>query len=303
MKKILITSIIFLHLFTFLNAKIKRPSLNNIENFIASGEYETAKNLLQNNINNNYKYVESSILMGNILISENNLTKARKYFQKTILKTENKKLKATIYNKIADTYEKENQYQLIKILKEAILENSFDAGTLTRLGISYEALNITDQILPTYEKAYELKPDNIFINQKLAELYENNLDYEKAIFHYEKISNLTDINYFSFKLAELYFKTGKNQKAIKLINKKDISKESFLLLGNIYYSDKNYKKALGEYSKAFKLNQTDKNTALNIYATLLKLGKKNDFIEKTYKNDSDFKLMKELIHEKTATKL
>ncbi|MCP4482581.1 MAG: tetratricopeptide repeat protein [bacterium] len=279
MKKNLTFLFIIILSLSFLATSTTKISLQKINNLIFLGKYAQAKTLLKTNLDNHYLYLESAILMGDILVNEQNYQKARKYFQKALKSTKNKKIKPVIYNKIADTYTvKKTQYKAIKILKEAVIEHNFNTGTYTRLAIAFERLGVKEQVFSMYEKAYALDPHNVFINHKLAEIYTENLQYEKAISHYQNILMKTNIQHYKNNLASLYFKVANDKKALELTNMPELK-------GDIYYKQKKYTEALRSYFQAWHLKPNDKKLLLDIYTTLLKLGKSTVFIEKNFKDE------------------
>jgi tetratricopeptide (TPR) repeat protein len=235
------------------------------------------------NFNNLKKENVKLILEGDLAFNKNDYKKARLYYfkaLKAIKNNKNKKYRAIIFNKIADTYvDKKDKIESIAILKQSILENTYNEETYLKLAEIYKILDI-EKAEDMYKEAYKINQDNEITNFNLGLFAENRLDYEEATQYYENVLKIK-INDFdtSFRLASLYFKIGKMQNAIDIIadiKSPYLNYKFYVLLGDIYYRKTMYIEAVNEYEQALILAPDNKYIYLCLYLTLRKLNKFNE---------------------------
>ena len=128
-------------------------------------------------------------------------------------------------------------------------------------------------------KNIEKYPHSYMSHKKLAKLYEQNNEKEKAESEYLKLVEISPKDYDSYcKLAELYHENKKDEYGIQLLQyllsiKPDYYKAS-LILGNILYDNENYKEAILVYNEALKYSPAAYELYYSLGMTYTRL---NDF--------------------------
>lgn len=297
MKKIslfIILSFLFLQTTNFLFAVnidinfFKNEKILELNELIKNNQLKTAESKLYYLINKNYQIKYCYLLFGNLYMKKENYIEARKYYELALEKFKNKKIKTFLYNQISDTYDKKIEISYaIRILKEAILSDNYDEGTFVKLAYFYNLLDFDDLAIENFENAYKINKNNIFTNTNLAILNTQKLNYEKAIQYYKNIIKINPLLYnVQIKLAELYFKTNQIDKAFIIsneINGKIVNYQINILLGDIFYTKKNYSQAINMYKLALSLisnsnnidNDNLKNILISLYCCYSKTGDKN----------------------------
>ncbi|MCK5427124.1 MAG: tetratricopeptide repeat protein, partial [Thermodesulfovibrionia bacterium] len=114
----------------------------------------------------------------------------------------------------------------------------------------YIGIGNRDNGIEEYKKVFRMDEGNVQALIKLAAVLEAEKKDDEALIHFKKAAEKkTSVGYLS--LAGFFFRKKENKKAIKVLdealinNPRDINALDFR--GNIYESEKNYKKALTEY--------------------------------------------------------
>jgi tetratricopeptide (TPR) repeat protein len=117
-----------------------------------------------------------------------------------------------------------------------------------------------DASLGNFTKAYQLQPSNGDLIKKLAELYFNNRQFQKAIDMSQKCNDCPEafhIMGMSYYNLEDYAKA--ESLLLKAINKDDKDADAAYTLGRTYLELENEKKAISQYQRAIAI-EPDKNT-------------------------------------------
>jgi tetratricopeptide (TPR) repeat protein len=286
---------------------IKNEKLLEINELIKNNQLKTAESKLYYLINKKYQIKYCYLLFGNLYMEEENYIEARKYYELALEKFKNKKIKTFLYNRISDTYDKKIEISYaIRTLKEAIISDNYNEGTFIRLAYFYNLLDFDDLAIENFENAYKINKNNIFTNTNLAILNTQKLNYEKAIQYYKNIIKINPLLYnVQIKLAELYFKTNQIDKAFIIINEingKIINYQINMLLGDIFYKQKNYIQSINMYKIALNIilnsknidNDNLKNILISLYCSASKtsdLNLKKEILKKinNIENNEDIK--------------
>lgn len=255
-------SLNFLYSLSFKNSfsdfKYKNKNFSYINSLILNNEFEEAEKRLFFLLDKNYNKKFCFLILGNLYIRKGDYNLARRNYKKALEKFKKKDIKIFLYKQIINTFDTyKNLYDIIKILNEAIMNECLDTELLLLASFFYNTLFMDDKSLYFLNKAYIMEPNNLLVNSNLIDFYNKNLDYEKAIFHFDKIRNIYP-NFYdkNLILAEICFKKNEIKKSYTLcqeISKKIINYNLFLLMGNIFYLEKNYNKAIEMYKKSFML--------------------------------------------------
>ncbi len=179
------------------------------------------------------------------------------------------------------SYLKLGQFQdAVDALEEAKNQDPEKPETLFYLGLAYAGNDQIDEAIETLELAdengYEPK---VHVEQKLAELYFQKEDYEKAGEKYEDVITLnsSDINYFVRPIYIYIEKTNKPEKAVALAEKAKIHNPdnpmAYNLLGWAYVANNDFINAKKNLEKAIKYNDTFDAPYLNLGWMYEKQGK------------------------------
>ncbi len=275
---------LFLYFFIFLHSLYSFPiklknifikqnkTFSYINSLIVNNKLEEAESFLFSLLKKNYNQKLCFLMLGNLYIKNENYYLARENYQKALEKFKQKDIKIFLYKQIINTFDSyENLYEIIKILNEAYINKCFDLELLVLTSFFYEKLSIKEKSIAFLKEAYSMEDNNFDVNLNLIDFYNKNLDYDNAIFHFNQIKQLHPKFYNkNVDLAEIYFKKNEIKKSYNLcqeISEKVINYKLFELLGNIFYLEKKYDKAIEMYKKSFMLinnnfdlNQKTKNS-------------------------------------------
>lgn len=143
-------------------------------------------------------------------------------------------------------------------------------------------------------KNIEKYPHSYMSHKKLAKLYEENNEKEKAEAEYSKLIEISPKDYESYcKLAQLYHENNKDKYGIELLQyllnmKPDYYKAS-LILGNILYDNESYKEAIHVYNEALKYSPAEYELYYSLgmtYTRLNDFANARDYYEKAAKINS-----------------
>ncbi|MBN1494566.1 tetratricopeptide repeat protein [Candidatus Peregrinibacteria bacterium] len=159
----------------------------------------------------------------------------------------------------------------VDALTEAKRQDPENPQTLFYLGLAYAGADKTDEAIKELELAekngYEPK---IHVEQKLAELYFQKEEYEKANNKYENVISLnpTDVDYFVRPLWVYIDKLNQPTKAVKLAEKALLHNPndpmSFNLIGWAQVADNDFINAKKNLEKAIALNEKFNAPYLNL---------------------------------------
>lgn len=266
------------------------------------GEYERGRNLLTSVINNEnptgfneyaQKFINAMDEFDRYQAGQHDHLKvllARSYVQ-----TANPLMaKSLLWNVLEETrtyrdawiilgysYLKLGQFQeAIDALEEAKNQDPEKPETLFYLGLAYAGNDEIDKAIEILELAsengYEPK---IHVEQKLAELYFQKEDYDKASEKYEEVITLnsSDVNYFVRPVYIYIEKTNNPDKAVALAEKAQIHNPddpmSYNLLGWAYVANNDYINGKKNLEKAIKYNENFDAPYLNLGWMYEKQGK------------------------------
>ena len=176
---------------------------------------------------------------------------------------------------------KEDYQTAIEYTKKLLTLSPEDNTLLLKIADYYMQIGEADNemiALDWYNKYLELDSNNELINAKVTELTKRHLDIEDLIIKYEEkiVKEPSDFK-TTLKLAEIYYKEEKLEKAINLfllVHKNDESNIKVIKRLLKYYKSKNnLDKAIEFNKKAMLIESTNENYNINL-AKLYKLKKK-----------------------------
>lgn len=156
------------------------------------------------------------------------------------------------------------QYEKARILCEQVIVADSSAVNLRTLGICYEGVNHPNSAQICYEKALEKVPNDMLSVNRLANLYINTTEYQKAIDLTENYRH-TDSTQITINRqnAMAYCLTKQYEKAIdrylSLINNGDSTYLTYYYLGASYFGSENFYEAHDFLEKAYKTNPENVN--------------------------------------------
>ena len=162
----------------------------------------------------------------------------------------------------------------LKLEKTGILAKT----VLRKIALIYDELNEYDKAATYYEKALSLDENNPFCYYGLAIIYDNLGEYDKAVSYYKEAIRLypeyTEAHFF---LADVYDKTGEQGLAIYYYKKTIESNPdyfyAYLNLGSIYESMGKDNEALSLFKTAEIIDDTNHLLYFNFGVVYHKLGR------------------------------
>ncbi len=180
------------------------------------------------------------------------------------------------------------------ILLRPNLDPDIKKSALMELGLDYSASGIFNRAISIFQQLISLHPDNLQAHRELEKLYEEERDWERA-FNEAKISQKLSGTDASNLLAHIVTELGK-----ELYNKKEINQaikelkraisiyrnctESYLVLGDIYFSDEKLDQAIATWEKIIHLNLPFSHLAY-------------EKLEKAYLKKADYDRIEQIYHE------
>jgi len=271
--------------------------------YMKQGNYEKARDLLTQAIEDSSTYVDAYIALRKVYITLGDTDKAIETCLEgisSVLEYKGKELeeKLTAADRkltlaLADLYAKTGQPEKAdELFEEIIKEDPEDANSWDLYASYLEKKGKIDKAIEYYEKAYRYDPENRGIAFRLGEAYFEAKRYKDAVEFFSKAKETFpgDIDIMK-KTAESYYNLGKFEKAIEEyksiieIIPKHVS--SRIKIGNAYRELKQYDKAKKYYLEALKIEPNN----LSVYYQLinLEISRKNLSATKSY-IDEAFKI-------------
>ena len=156
----------------------------------------------------------------------------------------------------------DNPGEAIHLFNEVLeLDPNHDAS-LYELGLLFYKQRDISNSIRLIEKAYLLRPDNIWYCITLANLYSQSSNFSAALKIYEQLHEKYPSNRsYTIELANLLIKVDRPQDALKIYDelesKEGISEETSLRKHHIYLADGKKKKALQEIEKLASAFESD----------------------------------------------
>ncbi len=141
------------------------------------------------------------------------------------------------------------------------LDPTHDASWF-ELGLLYYSQRDINKAISNVEKAYQLRPDNVWYALTLGSMYAQLSQFDKAIVIYEALhkSNPNNRSY-SMELANLNLKAGNSSRALDLFNeieaREGVSEEISLRKHHIYLAEGKKKKAQAELERLASASEFD----------------------------------------------
>jgi tetratricopeptide (TPR) repeat protein len=150
-----------------------------------------------------------------------------------------------------------------------------------------------------FEKAYELKPDNKNVRDRLAQMYENSRQYDKALNLLKKIAEESEDTmkpYAYQRVSNVYAQLNKREEALQWADKiLELEKKDmyyYSLVASIYIRFEDFDRAVALYNKGVEESKgsDQKESLLFQLGNLYERMRKYDKAEETYKKIMDNEL-------------
>jgi tetratricopeptide (TPR) repeat protein len=261
---------------SFAYPKSNKSILKDVKKLYLENDFDNCLLYLNTLEEKKYKLQNVYDLLGDVYLSKQYYKEAIKYFNLSLEKTNNKKQQVETLNKLGYSYFKdENFVESINTLKNAILIFPDNSITYFYLGLVYEKIFLFDNAEDMYEKAIKINPKKLDILESLANVYEINFKYEKAIFSYKTIlKNKFNVNKNSYNLARLYWKIGKINNAYDIMKNLDESNFNSIysrFLGDLLYAKSDYKDAIEKYKQSLLENSLDYENYIGLALSYIEL--------------------------------
>jgi tetratricopeptide (TPR) repeat protein len=235
--------------------------------------YNDAIPLLKKAIEADSSYVDAYLALRQVYLETGDTNKALEICKKGMRCFSDPNSNRKMAQAIADLYAKIGEPQKAEqLFQKIITDYPKDANSYDLYASYLESQGRYDEALKSYEKAYELKPDDAGVAYRLGNFYFERGNYKEAVKFFEKAkkSFFDDIDVIK-KLAECYSELGQNEKAIE--EYKSIIKmipqhvSSRINIGNVYVKMHQYQKAESYYKEALKIEPGN----LSVYYQLINL--------------------------------
>jgi tetratricopeptide (TPR) repeat protein len=257
--------------------------------YIKHKNYNDAIPLLKKAIEADSSYVDAYLALRQVYLEVGDTNKALEICMKGMRCFSNPDSNRKMAKAIADLYAKIGEPEKAEQLFQKIIDdNPKDANSYDLYASYLESQGRYDEALKSYEKAYELKPDDGGIAFRVGNAYFERGRYREAINFLKKAKESfgNDIDIIK-KLAECYTELKEYEKAIE--EYKSILKiipqhvSSRINIGNVYLKLRQYNKAESYYKEALKIEPGN----LSVYYQLinLELTRNNLSNVKKYIND------------------
>jgi len=209
---------------------------------------------------------EALVSLGVLYASKREFDKAQKFFG-VILKKDPDNIMALYY--LGTLFVEKKKYDAAEEQFKKIIElnPSFDAAYLN-LGLIAELRGRAKEAEEYYSEALELNPQNIFVRERLAQVYISDKAYDKAVKELEEIAkNIPNVD-VHMKLGMLYLQEREYDKAVSefrivtAAKPDDIQSRYYLALA--LDELKRYDEAIGELKKILTIDPKNLNAFLNL---------------------------------------
>ncbi len=221
------------------------------------GKHEAADSIFAD-LSEKYPENASFYFQRGLIKEEQRDTTALHYFMKTI--SYDMTHQQALY-KVSKDYLAHRKYEYAKILSKQGLEiNPANASLLSILAQAYFRQEYFDEAIKEFEKLVNLGKGSEFVHTKLGYAYYQNKDYKKSIQHYNTALEYEDQNAGTHHtLGKIHALTGDYDKSeqhllMAIILKDQLIDAEFLSLALTYKLAKDYKKALEYFEKALEEN-------------------------------------------------
>lgn len=217
-----------------------------------------------------------------------------------------KKIAMFLNNKAVEQYNKGNMQAAIDFYLKSIKFNP-DAQVYYNLACAYDAQDSTEQAIEHYKNALSLDENHSAAYQALADIFREQKEFNQAEIYLKKLNALNipgaeqdlaelqeDKRTAIFNAAVSDYEQGRIQPAIGKLKETLRMDQRFIpahkMLGEIYFSQNDLRKALGSYNAALKAGDNSPQIYSNmglIYMQLENYPDAVEFLEKAYKLDPE----------------
>lgn len=249
--------------------------INRITELVGNKEFEEAKPLIEEALNENSDNIELLKLAGLTYVNLEAWETARNHFE-TVVKFESQDAVswfylASCYEKLGDLISAKNAYIKVIELRDEYLE------AYQNLCVILIKLNESQEAIKYAEAANKLEPDNYIYDFIAGTAFMKEKEFDKALkpllsAHEKAPQNLGTIN----SIGTCYMALGQSENAIKTyekaleINSKNVM--AYFNIGSAYQIQQNHEKACEYLSKALELEE-DENFIAALAMSETKLGR------------------------------
>ncbi len=167
---------------------------------------------------------------------------------------------SVLYQEACSAEHQQDMKEAISLLEKAAAIAGNDTMIYTKLAGLYTEIGENDKALELYKKVISLKPDDAFIYISIGSIYETQAKYKEALQAYEKALDLfPEYKYNYYNIANTQYQLKDYNSAIKNYNAflETYSQhtESRENLAASYFAVKDYKNAVEQYKTLFDKNQ------------------------------------------------
>lgn len=166
----------------------------------------------------------------------------------------------SLYQQACSAEYKEDYKTAVEKLTEALAISPNDVMIYTKLAGVYSEMGEYDKALQAYAKVAELKPADGYIYISVGSIYENQGKYKEALSAYSKVMEMCPEYLYNYlNLGNVQYQLGDYKSAIENYNKflatYSQHREARENLAASYLSDGNYQSAVNEYANIYSKNQ------------------------------------------------
>jgi tetratricopeptide (TPR) repeat protein len=202
------------------------------------------------------------------------------------------------YFSMGITYNLMGKYDMaIESQLKAIEFNENNSKSYYEIGLIYLSNKEYDKSIESFQKSLQLDSSHAALSYKeIGEVYCKIKDYDKAISAYQKAIKLVEGSPYFFYDQGIIFNSPSKEIEVQVIRVLPDNKTLFKLyfkIGNFYYYQKNYDKAIEAHEKALKILPPDAEEKKFVYYNIgFIYNKKGDF----YKQNKDEAFNKAVLH-------
>ncbi len=166
---------------------------------------------------------------------------------------------SALYQEACSAEHQQDLKGAIEKLEQAVKLPGADVMIYTKLAGLYSEIDNSQKALETYKKVIELKPDDAFVYISIGSIYENQGNYKEALKSYEKALDIyPEYKYNYFNIANVQYQLKDYNNAIKSYNTfletYSQHSESRENLAASYYAVKDYDDAAKQYKILYEKN-------------------------------------------------